>query len=561
MTIKNMERSITILLLWCILQDVGGQDWTVFLPESVVGLEGSCVRIPCSFTCPQGWDYYLDNSCKAQWLRGVRRTLVFDSSLDGDRNLLQGELVGNLKHKNCTTIFHNFPTIQSKHYFRIECNNGLKTNFFPGVDITVKDVWEPVLSPRGKVEVEEGRPVMLSCSTLIPCHLQPPTLSWTPNLGDTQQEIGVEVVTSVLTFNASSLHHGEKIICSSLYKRQAGHSNISFEQHLTINVLYPPVNVSVKWPSNPVLEGSYVRLSCNGSANPPVDSYTWYRSRLHPGTDQGPNQGPLDFHQSISVSVSEDTQFFCEVRNRYGAKNTSLTQMDVHFPPKEVELRVEPPGGVQEGLGFTLSCSCRAWPPSSSYTWYWVSGVAPGVRVPLPDHGANFTVERAERRHSGRYYCLARNYLGVKESDPVHLDIHFAAEILNSSHCVRLPSGVRCSCESQGNPVPLLAWKLAGDCTLSPATPAHCSIREFQTELGIISVISLPQSDKDPHTVVCLSNNSVGNDRLELNLASCEIQPAFHAVSLLIGWTAGSVVMMLLCTLFHVTLCRRWVSK
>ena len=91
-------------------------------------------------------------------------------------------------------------------------------------------------------------------------------------------------------------------------------------------------------------------------------------------------------------------------------------------PPKEVELRVEPPGMVQEGLGFTLSCSCQAL-PSSNYSWYLVSGGAPGVRVPLPDHGANLTVERAERRHTGRYYCLAVNNLGEKESDPVHLDV------------------------------------------------------------------------------------------------------------------------------------------
>ena len=91
-------------------------------------------------------------------------------------------------------------------------------------------------------------------------------------------------------------------------------------------------------------------------------------------------------------------------------------------PPREVELRAEPQGGVQEGRGFTLSCSSRAW-PSSNYTWYLASAGAPGVRVPLPDHGANLTVERAERRHGGRYYCLAGNYLGAKESDPVHLDI------------------------------------------------------------------------------------------------------------------------------------------
>ena len=96
----------------------------------------------------------------------------------------------------------------------------------------------------------------------------------------------------------------------------------------------PPELVSVEWPSSPVLEGSYVRLRCKGSANPTAELYAWYRSRLNPGTDQGPSErhaeGPLGFSRSINVSVSADAQYFCEVGNLYGAKNTSLTQMVVH---------------------------------------------------------------------------------------------------------------------------------------------------------------------------------------------------------------------------------------
>ncbi|CAL8261871.1 unnamed protein product [Boreogadus saida] len=580
-----MERSITILLLWCHLQGVGGQSWTASLPQSVKGLQGSCVRIPCSFTLEPGWDNELDRTCIAQWFKDSWRDPVFDSSLDGDQNLYQGALVGNLLNKDCTTIFHNLPAIKSKFFFKIFCQNDLKYKYYTGIEVHVKDAWRPVLNPSGQVVVVEGRPVMLSCSAQILCPDRP-TLSWTPSLGDAQETVEEERVTSVLTFNASALHHRQRITCSSLYKRHTGQSDASFEQYLTLNVLYRPDYVSVEWPSSPVQEGSYVRLSCKGSANPPADRYAWYRSRLNPGTDQGPAEGPLGLSRSINVSVSADAQYFCEVGNLYGAKNTSLTEMVVmHYPPREVELRAEPQGGVQEGRGFTLSCSGRAW-PSSNYTWYLVpagdpgvsagapgvpagdpgvsagapgfSAGPPGVRVLLPDHGANLTVERAERRHGGRYYCLAGNYLGAKESAPVHLDILFAAEILNSSHCVRLPSGVLCSCESQGSPVPTLTWTLAGEAVHHSA---HRPIREYQTgNLGVMSVISLPQSDKDPPTVMCLSNNSMGDNRLELNLAFSKSEPdwaASHTISLLIGLAAGSLVMMLLCALFHVTLGRK----
>ena len=85
-----------------------------------------------------GWDYYLDNSCKAQWFNGFRGSQVFDSSLDRYQNLYQGELVGDLQNKNCTTIFHNLPTSRSKLFFRIDCANSLKNNYATGVDVTVK---------------------------------------------------------------------------------------------------------------------------------------------------------------------------------------------------------------------------------------------------------------------------------------------------------------------------------------------------------------------------------------------------------------------------------------
>jgi len=99
------------------------------------------------------------------------------------------------------------------------------------------------------------------------------------------------------------------------------------------------------------------------------------------------------------------------------------------------------------------------------------------------------------------------------------LHVLVAAEILSSSHCVRLPSGVRCTCESQGNPVPSLAWQLAGEAV-------NHSAEWFPIDnLGIISVINLAQSEEYPPNVVCRSNNSVGADCLELNLAFVEPQP------------------------------------
>ncbi|KAK0147365.1 hypothetical protein N1851_013153 [Merluccius polli] len=557
-----MKRYITILLLWCLLQGVGGQGWTVHLPQKVKGLEGSCVRIPVTST----------------WVMAGIITWTVHVQPNGFRGPKPrpGTAGGESPEQGLHHIFHNLTTSQSslKYYFKLDCNI-LKYRFATGIDITVKAVWKPVLSRVGEAEVQEGSPVTLSCSTLITCPLLPPTLSWRPSLGEAQKEVGAKNVTTVLTFNASYIHHGERIFCSSLYKREAGHN--------------PPRNVSVEWPSGPVLEGSYVRLNCSCSANPPRGTATpGTAPRLHPGPDQGPDQGPLGFNQSFTALVSEDTQFYCEVRNPYGVQNSSLTQMDVHcdghpgrvlegsyvrselqllrqpprgqlhlsftalvsedtqfycevrnpygvqnssltrwdvhFPPKEVELRVEPPVQCWKALAFTLSCSSRAQPLSPATHGTGSSGGGHWGPGPLPGPRSQLTVERAMQTPWRTVLLPRQNHLGGGRSRH--------QSTWTSTAAVWRPLLLR----EPGEPCAIAGLAIGWRSCQSLCTLANHGVSN--RPLGIISVISLNQSDEDPPTLVCLSNNSVGIDRMELNLA----------------FSKGSVVMTLLCALFHVTL-------
>ncbi|XP_041823683.1 V-set and immunoglobulin domain-containing protein 2-like [Melanotaenia boesemani] len=84
--------------------------------------------------------------------------------------------------------------------------------------------------------------------------------------------------------------------------------------------------------------------------------------------------------------------------------------------PKDTSASISPSGLVSAGSWVKLSCSSRAKPPVSSFTWFKISTEGPVNVSEGPVHSFNAT-------DGGVYYCVAANKLGKQKSQEIRLNI------------------------------------------------------------------------------------------------------------------------------------------
>ncbi|KAJ8332952.1 hypothetical protein SKAU_G00418480 [Synaphobranchus kaupii] len=376
-----------------------------------------------------------------------------------------------------------------------------------------------------KVEVMEGTSVSLSCSAAAPCPKLPPNLTWTPRLNDSvdqlqENENKTKSVSSVLTFTASHLHHGQKITCRALYKLQQGDNQKTSNTSLTLRVLYSPKNTSVSIsPSGSVLEGSSVTLTCSSNANPPVQHYTWYKVN-------GTEINTVGTGQILTFNVTESSgseQYYCEAQNEHGKENSTTVQLEVDYPPKNTSVFISPSGSVLEGSSVTLTCSSNANPPVQHYTWYKVNG----TEINTVGTGQHLTFNVTESSGSEQYYCEAQNEHGKENSPTVQLEVDYMPRISDSGSCNRTAAEISCSCESRGNPSPSMEWRVSGQ-RVTNSTDRVIS-EEQLGNTGLRSSLTIRHTQRDTPTLLCLSTNTLGSSSLRLLVPSPQQHPGKRA--------------------------------
>ncbi|XP_078018788.1 B-cell receptor CD22-like [Epinephelus lanceolatus] len=90
--------------------------------------------------------------------------------------------------------------------------------------------------------------------------------------------------------------------------------------------------------------------------------------------------------------------------------------LNVSYAPKDTSVSISPSGLVSAGSWVNLTCSSRANPPVSRFTWFKTSKHGP-IKVSDGDfYSCNVT-------DGGVYYCVATNDLGNGTSSEIHLTV------------------------------------------------------------------------------------------------------------------------------------------
>ncbi|XP_060715857.1 B-cell receptor CD22-like [Tachysurus vachellii] len=280
-----------LLFLLMISGVVSQSKWSVtYSPSSICALKGSTVIMGCTYTYPT--DYTVQRTFWTRQL--VRYEEPPDLSSDPKyRDRIQ-YLRDNLN--DCRLRLSDVTEQdQGKYYFRFLTNKGEKYQGKDGVDLSVTDLWVEMIPGR----VAEGDEVTLTCKTS--CSLtKTPMFTWYKD-GSYFSSSNPHRLPSVSQWDAGSYR------CSV-----QGQSFLS--SAVPLDVQYPPSRVSVSIsPSGEIVEGSSVTLTCSSDANPPVQSYTWYKVN---------ESSPVGSGQSYSFTLTSSSSgwFYCVAQNIYGSQ-------------------------------------------------------------------------------------------------------------------------------------------------------------------------------------------------------------------------------------------------
>ncbi|KAK3510768.1 hypothetical protein QTP70_022477, partial [Hemibagrus guttatus] len=201
------------------------------------------------------------------------------------------------------------PSVSQRDAGRYSCS--VQGYYSPPVTLNVQYPPKSVsVSISSSGEIVEGRSVTLTCSS----DANPPVQNYTWYKGSSHMSTGH-------TYRINSIRSEDSGNYTCRAENEHGYQ---LSAAVSLNVLYPPKSVSVSISSSgEIVEGSSVTLACSSDANPPVQSYTWYK--VNESSPVGSGQS-----YNFTLSSSSSGEFYCVAQNKYGSQRAPAVPLTLN---------------------------------------------------------------------------------------------------------------------------------------------------------------------------------------------------------------------------------------
>ncbi|XP_042610836.1 B-cell receptor CD22-like isoform X2 [Cyprinus carpio] len=221
-------------------------------------------------------------------------------------------------------------------------------------------------------------------------------------------------------------------------------------RNFTLSVEYAPKETKATVSSEDVKEGDSVTLSCSSAGGPDV-SFTWFKKEK---TEKAQQMSNLTL---ISVKPEDSGEYYCEAKNKHGAKESNIIKIDVKYGPQGVTVQsLVNLGDLKEGDKLTLKCSVQKSNPTvDQFTWYKNSQVQ-------SETSETFIIRNVTAEDKGSYHCQADNGINTAKSDNLSVSVKYSPRNINIEGVTSVKVGppLTLTCSADANPLPhMYTWK------------------------------------------------------------------------------------------------------
>ncbi|ELK04002.1 Sialoadhesin [Pteropus alecto] len=502
--------------------------WSVSSPNTVEGVKGSCLIIPCVFSFPDNVEvphgittiWYYDYSGNRQVVHHSG-----DPKLVEERFRTRTQLLGNPKHRECNLLLKDLSPQDSGSYnFRFEISEVNRWLDVKGTAVTVAENPKAptIASPLG---LREDMEADFNCSIPYACPQELISLQWQG------QDPTRSVTSSLQKLEPTGISHLEKLHLALSWQDhgQTLHCQLSVakfktqgEIHLQVQHAPKGVEILLSPSKGNIRPGDLVTLTCLvNSSYPEVNSMQWVKDGTRLKT-----QSPV---LRLSQAAWDDAGIYtCQAENSVGSSVSLPVSLHIFM----AEVQVSPAGPIQENQTVTLACNMPKEAPSElRYSWYKNHALLEDV------HSRTLQLHAATRADTGFYFCEVQNAHGRERSGPVSVvvihppltpDLTAFLEtqggLVGILHCSVVSEPVATLVLSHGG---LVLASTSGDGDHSPRFSVFSAPNFLRLEIR-----DLGSADSGEYT--CTATNSYGNVSSTLdfraNAARLLISPAAEVV-------------------------------